>query len=75
MKKAANIILFVLTLALMLLAAACTNEPNSAKSASDTDTLNRVTPPPSDNSHATNPSLADTVYHNKDSVKTKDSIR
>jgi hypothetical protein len=72
MKKTGNLILLILAIALILFAAACANEGNNPKAAaSDTDTLNRVTPPPSDNSHATNPSLADTVYHKKDSAGPK----
>ncbi len=49
---------------------------NSTESASDDSTGNRVIPPASDNTQATNPSLADTAYPKKDTMKTRgDSIR
>ncbi|MBS1600026.1 MAG: hypothetical protein JST75_17500 [Bacteroidetes bacterium] len=53
---------------------ACSNSNSTSKS-SDT-TGDRTLPPPADNSSATNPSLADTAYHFKDTVKTHgDSVR
>jgi hypothetical protein len=49
---------------------------NSSGSASDDSTVNRVIPPASDNSQATNPSLADTAYPKKDTMITRgDSAR
>ena len=54
---------------------ACGNSGDAKQSDKDT-TGDRTLPPPADNSSATNPSLADTAYHTKDTMKTHgDSLR
>jgi hypothetical protein len=51
------------------------HQNSSASEANDT-TINRVVPPPADNTQADNPSLADTAYPKKDTMITKgDSSR
>lgn len=54
--------------------AACESSANKSKSADSTNS--QPLPPPSENSNATNPSLADTAYPSKDTMVTHgDSIR
>jgi hypothetical protein len=50
---------------------------SSGNKSTDTDsTKNQPLPPPSENSNATNPSLADTAYPSKDTMITHgDSVR
>ncbi|HEY4155787.1 MAG TPA: hypothetical protein VGM24_10180 [Puia sp.] len=61
---------------LLLGSAAISCNQNSTGSATGDTTVKRVVPPASDNSQATNPSLADTSYPKKDSMVTPgDSAR
>lgn len=65
----------LLFIILMGLGIASCNQ-NSSGSGTNDSTVNRVVPPASDNSQATNPSLADTAYPKKDTMVTKgDSSR
>jgi hypothetical protein len=49
---------------------------NSSGSGTNDTTINQVVPPASDNSQATNPSVADTAFPKKDTMITKgDSSR
>jgi hypothetical protein len=49
---------------------------NSSGSGTNDTTMNQVVPPASDNSQATNPSVADTAFPKKDTMITKgDSSR
>jgi hypothetical protein len=66
--------LFCLAICLTMSFIACNNS-GSTSTTKDT-TGDRTLPPPADNSSATNPSLADTAYAPKDTMKTHgDSVR
>lgn len=66
--------LFFVGLCLATSFGACSNA--GSKSESKDTTGSKIIPPPSDNSSATNPSLADTAYPSKDTMKTHgDSVR
>ena len=66
--------LFFLVLCLATYFGSCGNSGGSSESKDTTGS--KIIPPPSDNSSATNPSLADTAYPSKDTMKTHgDSVR
>ena len=66
--------LFFLVASVMVSVIACSNSGSSSNTKDTTG--DRTLPPPADNSSATNPSLADTAYGVKDTMKTHgDSLR
>jgi len=66
--------LFCLATFVMIGFIACKNSGNKSKNADSASSL--PLPPPSENSNATNPSLADTAYPTKDTMVTHgDSVR
>ena len=65
---------FCLALSIVAVFGSCGGSDN--KSTKTDTTGDKTLPPPADNSSATNPSLADTAYPSKDTMKTHgDSVR